>query len=331
MWFVCWKVWWVPLPNSPEHLILGTRGSPLALVQANAVAARLQQFQPTLAIKIQTIQTSGDRCKAGLLADQGGKGLFVKELEEALLAKKIDCAVHSLKDIPGFLPKGLALACFPKREDPRDCFISKKFRSLEDLPPGAVVGTSSPRRRAQLLAKRPDLVAKPLRGNIETRLKKIGDEYSAILLAVAGLRRLKLSLENYAVQNFDIDDFIPAIGQGILGIEIRAGEAALAAFLKNALNDPATEVAGLAERALLQEVGGDCYTPVAAHARLINNQLHLVAWIGSPDGRKNIRREKYGNVEAPALLGSKLAQELLAGGGKEILDAIAVNSSAGTN
>ena len=327
----------MPSQNFPKILKLGTRGSALALVQAGHIKAALQKKYPNLDIEITIIQTSGDRFQGARLADAGGKGLFVKEIEEALLDGRIDFAVHSLKDLPGILPDDLTLACFPKREDPRDCFVSFNYSSLEDLPKGAKVGTSSPRREAQLLALRPDLVVEPIRGNVETRLKKVEEGfYDATILANAGLKRLQK--ENIPRALLEPDSFVPAVGQGILGIEIRksAGDPAtplLAKLLTEALDDSPTSAAARAERLFLKEMGGDCYTPLAGHATVVGNtvagkEMKMIGWLGMPDGKTFIRAEKIGSTDNPEALGHQLAEAILSQGGKKILHAIATHKSA---
>lgn len=304
---------------SPKVLKIGTRGSALALAQTQQVIAQLKNLHPELIIQIVTIKTSGDQFKGKLLAEAGGKGLFVKEIEEALLKGEIDLAIHSLKDLPGQLPKDLTLACFPKREDPRDCFLSPKYKKFEDLPAGAVIGTGSIRRRLQILAKRPDLKCEPIRGNVDTRLRKLGDEnYDALILAAAGLKRLQR--ETVICEYFEPEFFIPAVGQGILAIEIHKSNEVLADFLKQALADEPTAVAARAERIFLQTIGGDCFTPMGGYATVAKQSVRLLGWLASPDGTKQVRRNQSGPIDNP----EKLGQELAGG----ILDAIASHQSA---
>ncbi|MDO8526175.1 MAG: hydroxymethylbilane synthase [Deltaproteobacteria bacterium] len=289
---------------------LGTRGSPLALTQSRGVALSLQQRDPNLKIEEVIIETSGDRYTGDRLADAGGKALFVKEIEEALLTKKVDFAVHSLKDVPGILPQGLMLAAFPPREDARDAFLSVRYASFDALPRGARLGTSSPRREMQIRAMRPDLVILPVRGNIDTRLKKIENgEYDALVLAAAGLHRLnkKNVIRNY----FDPDVLIPAVGQGVLGIETRVDEKELISFLKTHLEERVSSLTARAERMFLEKMGGDCYTPLAGYARLQGETLHLVGWMATPDGQRNVRLEKSGPSTHPEELGAVLAGEVL--------------------
>ncbi len=265
-------------------LRLGTRGSPLALRQAEEVRARLAAahgVDPT-AIAITVIRTSGDRIQDRTLADAGGKGLFTKEIEEALVAQTIDVAVHSAKDVPTFLPDGLMLsACLP-REDVRDAFISPRAATLAALPAGAVVGTASLRRQAQVLRARPDLRVVPLRGNVETRLRKLQDgECEATLLALAGLNRLGRADAATAV--LAMDEFLPAIGQGAVTLEIRIGDARTAEAIAR-INDPDTETTLIAERAFLTVLDGSCRTPIAGLARVDGGRIQFRGEVLRPDG-----------------------------------------------
>jgi hydroxymethylbilane synthase len=238
----------------------------------------------------------------------GGKGLFVKEIEEALLDGRADLAVHSMKDLPGQLAESLVIAAVLEREDPRDAFCSVEYARLEDLPPGARVGTSSLRRQAQLLARFPHLVVEPLRGNVDTRLRRLTEgRYAAIILALSGLRRLGLTA--HVRQVLPPEVCLPAIGQGALAVEVRAGSPGEAAV--QPLDHPPTRVATTAERAVLTFVGGDCKTPVAAHAVLDGSRLHLVAMLATPDGRQVVRREATGPATEPEALGRRVAEALL--------------------
>lgn len=296
--------------KSPRSLKIGTRGSALALAQSDEIISRIKTKHPEIAIQPVIIKTSGDIYKGKRLADVGGKGLFVKEIEEALLKNEIDFAVHSLKDLPGFLPEGLTLACFPKREDPRDCFLSLKFKNFDQLPKGALIGTGSPRRTAQILSLRPDLKVEPIRGNVDTRLQKLKEgNCDALILAAAGLHRLQR--EDRIAQYFDSDRLIPAVGQGILGIEVRKGDQDLIPWLKEILDDPETAIAAKAERAFLAKIGGDCYTPMAGYAWIENEKLKMIGWLSLPDRTKAVRREKEGSPEFPENLGKSLAEEIL--------------------
>lgn len=294
------------------RLTLGTRGSPLALVQAREVEARLIRAHPALAepgaIELAIIRTSGDAAVRPL-AELGGKGLFTKEIEEALLDKRIDLAVHSIKDIPGFLPDGLTLACVLPREDPRDVFVCVQAENLKALRRGAIVGTSSPRRQAQVLALRPDLVIQPLRGNVETRLRKIREgAVDATLLALAGLRRL--GLEQEASTIIPTEEILPAIGQGALGIECREDDAPTLALIA-ALNEAPSEICVRAERALLAALDGSCRTPIAGLAELdANGALKLRGLVASLDGRRIVRVERRGDAKDASILGADAGAEL---------------------
>ncbi|MEK7701320.1 MAG: hydroxymethylbilane synthase, partial [candidate division NC10 bacterium] len=243
---------------------LGTRGSPLALAQASAMAARLRGLGAD--VEIVPIRTEGDRLLEARLAALGGKGLFVKEIEDALCDGAIDAAVHSLKDLPAEVPAGLALAAFPERGDPRDVLVTRTGARFEDLAPGAVIGTSSPRRRAIVLSLRPDLVVEPMRGNVDTRLRKLeGGAWDGVVLAAAGLQRLGLAPAH--ARPLDPEVFVPAVGQGILAVEVRAADRATRSLVER-LDHPPTRACALAERAYLGRLGASCNTPMAAHASL---------------------------------------------------------------
>lgn len=311
---------------------VGTRGSPLALRQTELVVRGLEALAPAGSVEIVPIKTSGDRTQAFgaptpqawvparqvVLADFGGKGLFVKEIEEALLDGRVDVAVHSLKDLPATLPRGLCLAAFPPREDPRDVLLSRAGGGLAGLPRGAVVGTSSLRRRVLLLALRPDLRVEPIRGNVDTRLRKLQEgPYEAVLLAAAGLRRLGVFPDH--AQVLPPEEFVPAPGQGILAIEARASGRPLLELLRG-LDHTETRWQAQAERAFLQHLGAGCHTPVAAHARIREGELSLVGLVASLDGQRVIRAEVGGAVALAELLGQKLADELKARGAAELLE-----------
>ncbi|MCS7025331.1 MAG: hydroxymethylbilane synthase [Bryobacteraceae bacterium] len=294
-------------------LVIGSRGSKLALWQAAWVKAKLEASGHSCAIEI--IHTTGDRISDVPLANVGTKGIFIKEIEEALLDGSIDLAVHSLKDMPTELPSGLMLAATPTREDPRDALIGCK---LAELGKGARVGTSSLRRAAQLRALRPDLQLEPVRGNLDTRLKKLEQgQYDAMVLAAAGLRRL--GWEDRIAQLFEPELMCPAVGQGALAIETRndGGTGQQACEL---LDDVATRRCVTAERALLAALGGGCQVPLGAYARLQGERLELQAVIVSPDGATMVRRSAQG-MDALAL-GEHLARELLEAGGREILESV---------
>ena len=293
-------------------LRIGTRGSALALAQAAELTARLAAAHAELAapdaIETVVIRTSGDAVKDRTLAAIGGKGLFTKELEEALLAGRIDLAVHSLKDLPTFLPPGLALAGHLPREDPRDAFFSPHAGRLAELPPGAVIGTASPRRRAQLLFLRRDLRVVPLRGNVETRLKKLdaGAVYATVL-ALAGVKRLGLAHRITVI--LAPEEMLPAVAQGTIGVEIR-GDDARAHGLLAAIDDAPTAARATAERAVLAALGGDCRTPVAALAEIGGDGLRLRAMIIRPDGSERLLAERRGAVADAAALGGDAGSEL---------------------
>jgi hydroxymethylbilane synthase len=289
---------------------IGSRGSPLALVQARqaqqalATAIGLAPEQ----IEIKVIRTSGDQIQDRPLAEAGGKGLFTKEIEEALLSGAIDFAVHSSKDIPAIMPPGLMLAGFLAREDPRDALVSSKAKTLAELPRNALVGTSSPRRQALLKRARPDLRIAPLRGNVETRLRKIGaGEMDAAILAVAGLKRLGLFSTMAAA--LEVDEFLPAVGQGAIAIQTRADDKnshALAA----AIDDANTHTALAAERAFLAALGGSCRTPIAGHARVHSDTVSFRGLLATPDGSDAIEASRQGSRSDAAALGADAGQEI---------------------
>jgi hydroxymethylbilane synthase len=299
----------VAQPSDPT-LKLGTRGSPLAQIQAQMVRhalAAAHGFAPE-AIEIVTIRTSGDRIQDRPLAEVGGKGLFTKEIEEALLANQIDFAVHSSKDMPTVLPPGLVLSAFMQREDPRDAFISRKAKSIADLAQGATVGTASLRRQALMKRMRPDLVVVPLRGNVETRLKKLdAGEADATLLALAGLKRLGLTDAVTAV--LGIDEFLPAVGQGAIGIETRAADAKTRELLA-AINHPDTERALACERAFLAVLDGSCRTPIAGHATVLHKKIRFRGMIVRPDGSASFETMRQGDVRDAERLGADAGAEL---------------------
>jgi hydroxymethylbilane synthase len=293
-------------------LRIGTRGSPLALAQAAETRARLGAAHPELAapdaIETVVIRTTGDQVRDRTLAAIGGKGLFTKELEEALLAGTVDLAVHSMKDMPTFLPDGLVLACHLPREDPRDAFFSPRAQRLKDLPPGAVVGTASLRRQAQVLFARPDLQVVPLRGNVETRLRKLADgAVDATLLALAGLKRLGLAERITAI--LETDEMLPAVAQGAIGIETRAGDERVRRWLAP-LDDAATAARVTAERALLAALDGSCKTPIAALAVLADGALVLDAMVIRPDGGERHATQRRGAADDAARMGADAGAEL---------------------
>lgn len=295
---------------------VGTRGSPLALRQVELVVERLARLAGCSA-EVVPIKTSGDRLAQVAVADFGGKGLFVKEIEEALLGSHVDLAVHSLKDLPTELPAGLCLAAFLPREVPHDVLVSKHGGGLANLPARALVGTSSLRRRVLLLLHRPDLRIEPIRGNLDTRLRKLREgPYDALVLAAAGLHRLGLAPEG--AQVLPPEEFTPAVGQGIVVVEARAEDSRVLERVRG-LDHTETRWQALAERAFLRRLGASCYTPVAAHARQVDGALFMVGFVASPDGQHAIRGEVRGMHEAAELLGQKLAEDLEARGATQIL------------
>jgi hydroxymethylbilane synthase len=298
-------------------LRIGTRGSALALWQAEWVKARLEQLWPDLQVELVPIKTSVDRIQDVSLATIGGKGLFVKEIEEALLSRAVDVAVHSIKDLPGDLPSELTLSAIPEREDPRDVLITNNGETLAQLPAGTRVGTSSLRRQALLLHLHPGLRIELLRGNVDTRLRKQREgTVDATILAAAGLKRLGLMPPKSQI--LDDREFLPAIGQGALGIETRAEDTEVIARVQP-LHHAATAIAVTAERAFLRRMGGSCRTPLAAKGSTENGMVHLTALIARPDGTQVIRGEQTGLHTAVEEVGSLLAERLLAQGGEEIL------------
>jgi hydroxymethylbilane synthase len=285
----------------------GSRGSTLALRQTEWVRRRLEAAGYEIHIRI--IKTTGDRLADAPLTQSGSKGLFIKEIEEALLDRKIDLAVHSLKDLPIELPEGLSIAAIPEREDARDAFVARDGMPWESLPAGSHVGTSSLRRQAQLLALRPDLEIVALRGNIDTRLRKLDrGDCEGIVLALAGLRRL--GFESRTMKIFLPEEMCPAVGQGALAIEIRAADAKTLEALAS-LDHPPTRDAIRAERAALRELGGGCQLPIAAHAWREADSLRIIAVVASPDGSRVFRATAAGAKEQPEILGKHIAEDLL--------------------
>lgn len=297
---------------------MGTRASRLALTQTQSVVDRLRQRYPDLTITLVPITTRGDRDHQTPFERLGESGLFVKELQRALLGGAIDLAVHSLKDLPVAPQPGLEIAAVPLREDARDALVSATGQGLFALPAGARVGTSSPRRSAQVRAARPDLQILPLRGNLDTRLRRLeAGEYDAIIVAAAGLHRLGWADRITEYLPFEV--CLPAVGQGALAVEARAGDPA--AILARTLTDPLVEAAVRAERALLAALGGGCHLPIAAYATPEGDTLYLRALIAQPDGRALVRAEGHGPRTAPETLGQTVARRLLASGGADLLAA----------
>lgn len=289
-----------------RSLVIGSRGSKLALWQAEHVKTRLEQLNPNVSYRIEIIKTTGD-VKPDPLSQIGGKGVFTKELEEALLDRRIDIAVHSLKDLPTVLPDELRISAIGEREDPRDALVSKlPIEGIGDLPSGVTVGTSSPRRLAQLRNARPDLVIKELRGNVDTRLRKLDEgQYDAIILACAGLRRLGLA--SRITVAIDPAQMIPAVGQGALGVETRASDEFTIEQVR-VLDHESTRVACLAERSFLRALGGGCQLPIAAHATVESELVHLTGLVAAPDGSQIVRDQITGNTADAELLGEQLAK-----------------------
>jgi hydroxymethylbilane synthase len=302
---------------------IGTRGSPLALAQAHQVKSRLAAAHGPGedAYELVVIETTGDAIVDRPLAEEGGKGLFTKEIEEALIAGEIDLAVHSMKDMPTVLPRGLAIGATLEREDPRDAFISVRYPALADLPPGATVGTSSLRRQAQLLRRRPDLKVVAFRGNVETRLRKLDEGLAdATLLACAGLNRLGLARHINAPMDTDV--MLPAVAQGAIGIEIRCDDTDTARLVEP-LNDAATALCVAAERAFLAKLDGSCRTPIAGLAELRGGMLRFRGEILTPDGTQSHATARTGAPQTALRLGEEAAAELLDRAGPDFLRALA--------
>lgn len=300
-----------------SFLTIATRESPLALWQANWVKARLEHFHPALKVTLLGLTTTGDQLTEGPLLQAGGKGLFVKELEEALLAGRADIAVHSMKDVPMQFPPGLCLPVFCEREDPRDAFISNHFTYLDELPTRAQMGTSSLRRQSQLYAIRPDIQIESLRGNVNTRLARLDrDEFSAIVLAAAGLKRL--NLQGRICSYLSLEQSLPAAGQGVLGIECRTDDKVVQSLIAP-LNHAETALCVQAERAMCQYLGGGCHVPIAAYATLEGGGIHLRGLVARPDGTLLLRAEKKDDLHNAEALGVAVAKELVQQGAESIL------------
>jgi hydroxymethylbilane synthase len=310
-----------PAAVNPQRLRIATRESKLAMWQTEHVAARLREAHPGLAIEIVGMTTKGDRILDRPLAQVGGKGLFIKELEVALADDLADIAVHSMKDVPMELPDGFAMLPFGPREDARDAFVSIKHASLASLPAGAVVGTSSLRRECQLRRAYPSLAIKPLRGNVNTRLAKLeAGDYDAIILAAAGLKRLGFG--DRIREQLPLSLALPAIGQGILAIEFRADRADLESLLAPFV-DRAALAAAQAERALGLVVEGSCEVPVGGHATVMGASVVIEGFLGLPDGTRLVREKAEGGAADAAKLGRALGERILARGGREVLDLLA--------
>ena len=305
---------------TPARLVIASRESALAMWQSQYIRDRLRALYPQTEVSILGMTTQGDQILDVTLSKIGGKGLFVKELETALENGSADIAVHSLKDVPMHLPQGFMLACIGEREDARDAFVSNLYADLAALPAGSVVGTSSLRRESQLRARFPHLKIEPLRGNVQTRLRKLDEgKYAAIILAAAGLKRLGLGTRIRAL--ISSEDSLPAVGQGALGIECRADRADLKALLAP-LHHADTAACVLAERALSRALAGSCQVPLGGFAEIVGSELRLRGFVASPDGKRLVRAEKIGSTQDPEALGDAVAQELLAQGAGEILAAL---------
>jgi hydroxymethylbilane synthase len=304
-----------------KDLVIATRESALALWQARHIEARLQALYPGVATRLLGITTQGDRNLEVSLARIGGKGLFVKELEAAIEAGDADIAVHSMKDVPMDLPAGFAIAAVTEREDPRDAFVSNSHPDLQSLPKGSRVGTSSLRRESQLRARFPQLRVEPLRGNVQTRLRKLDEgRYDAVILAAAGLKRLGLG--SRITQLLTPEQSLPAVGQGALGIECRANRADLVSLLRP-LDHPETRWCVEAERALSRALAGSCQVPLGGYAQATEGRVRLRGFVASPDGRQMVADEAQGLLEgSPEALGALLADRLVDRGARDILAAL---------
>ena len=307
---------------SPSRLVIASRESALAMWQAEHIRDRLRALYPQTEVSILGMTTQGDQILDVTLSKIGGKGLFVKELETALEDGRADLAVHSLKDVPMHMPEGFVLAAIGEREDPHDAFVSNQYEDLAALPAGSVVGTSSLRRESQLRARFPHLNIEPLRGNVQTRLRKLDEgQYAAIILAAAGLKRLGLGsrIRNVIAS----EDSLPAVGQGALGIECRADRADVAALLQP-LHHADTAACVLAERAMSRVLAGSCQVPLGGFAEVQNGRLRMRGFVASPDGKRMVRSELTGEIADPEELGKRVADALLAQGAGEILAALAL-------
>jgi len=297
---------------------VGTRGSKLALAQTDWVISRLKSIYPEITFEKVIIKTTGDKILEPPLSKIGGKGLFVKEIEEALLKGEIDFAVHSMKDMPALLPEGLEIGCIPERESPFDIWISE-YQSIFDLPPKARVGTSSLRRISQLKKLRKDLEILPLRGNVDTRLRKWKEgEFDGIILAEAGLKRLGISIE---YKRFSVEEMIPAVGQGALGVEVRSNDKKIKKIVKS-IHSQNTAMCVKAERAFLKTLEGGCQVPLGAYAFVNDSRLCIVGFISDLEGERFYKEKEEGPVEEAENLGERLAKRLLKAGGEEILKEI---------
>ncbi len=298
------------------EIVVGTRGSRLALIQTEETLSALKGLPNPPSTSVVTIRTTGDRQPEAPLA-RLGKGIFIKDLELALLDGSIDMAVHSLKDLPVDLPEGLSVVVVCKRQDPRDALVSKEDRTLDELQPGAVIGTSSPRRAVQIRAMRSDIRVEPVRGNVETRVAKaLGDDYDAVVVAAAGLARL--GMEDSAAQYFDPFEMVPEPGQGALAVEFRSGDEWLFELLRG-IQDPAANITATAERAFVEGMGGGCRVPISAFGSLEDDALKMVAMAATEDGDRMVKERMSLNPDDPIAAGLTLADILLAAGAADIL------------
>lgn len=307
-----------------KHVKIGTRASLLAMTQSTNIKNLIEAQYPDTTVELVKIITKGDKILDVPLAKVGGKGLFVKELEEAMLSREVDMAVHSMKDVPSELPEELHIGIVTKREDPRDAFLSVKYKSFAELPAGAKIGTSSLRRKSQLAALRPDLVIDDLRGNLDTRIRKLDEGmYDAIILATAGLNRMQWSAR--ITSRFSAEEMLPAVAQGAVGIELRKDNAELLAGLAF-LRDEETTIAVDGERAFLHRLEGGCQVPIAGFGTVDGNRITLTGLVASIDGKEVLKKQVVGDVKDTRELGVKLAGELLDLGARRILEEVYGNN-----
>lgn len=310
----------------PQKITIASRESLLAMWQAKFIQKRLTELYPQTEISILGMTTRGDQILDKTLSKIGGKGLFIKELEQALEDGRADIAVHSMKDMPMNMPEGMALAAITEREDPRDAFVSNQYTNLESLPAGSIVGTSSLRRESQLRAQYPHLEVKPLRGNVQTRLRKLDEgQYAAIILAAAGLKRLELGERITSL--LKPEESLPAVGQGALGIECRSHRTDLIELLKP-LHHFETACCVEAERAVSRVLGGSCQVPLGAFGEVSNNTIQLRGFVASPDGKQMVSAELSGAPETGEVMGKQLAEDLKAQGADKILAALPIPSNS---
>jgi len=303
-----------------EKLVIGTRGSKLALWQSNYIKSLIEERYDNIRVELKIIKTQGDKILDTPLAKIGGKGLFVKEIENALLDGSADIAVHSMKDVPMDLPEGLTLFATFVREEPNDAFLSVKYNTIRELPQNAVVGTSSLRRKLQLLKMRKDFIIKDLRGNVDTRIRKLLEgEFDAIILAKAGLNRLKMT--EYIKETIPIEKILPAVCQGTIGIELRESDKKTQEIV-SFINHEATMIRTKCERAFLKKLQGGCQVPIAGFSQINDGNIHLKALLSSLDGKKHIYEEGFSSIDKAEELGKSVAEKILNNGGKEILEEV---------